>query len=109
MDKEKTCKVCGYVSNLGSVAQQHIIPKDVTKQANMPDSATVNLCCNCHFELYTWYRMKVTDIAYDPDTKRFQTKSWEEKVKDYESAFNEFRKYKDEQRKPTKEGKQSML
>jgi hypothetical protein len=104
-DVRGACKVCGYVSNLGAVAQHHIIPKDVTKQAGMPESATVNLCCNCHFELYTWYRTKVTDMVYDPETKRFRYKSWDEKVKDYESAFNEFRKYKDEQKKSVRESK----
>jgi len=79
-DVRGACKVCGYVSHLGAVAQHHIIPRDVTKQAGMPESATVNLCCNCHFELY-------------------------EKIKDYESAFNEFRKYRDEQKKSVRESK----
>jgi hypothetical protein len=104
-DVRGACKVCGYVSHLGAVAQHHIIPKDVTKQAGMPESATVNLCCNCHFELYTWYRTKVTDMVYDPETKRFRDKPWDEKVKDYESAFNEFRKYKHEQKKSVRESK----
>jgi len=43
--------------------------------------------------------MKVANVAYDPDTKRFRDKSWDEKVRDYEAAFNSFNKYKSEQRK----------
>ena len=99
MDIEESCKVCGYVSHLGAVAQHHLIPNSITKQAGMPEPAMTSLCCNCHLELHTWYRTKVMDMVYDPETKRFRAKSWDEKVKDYESAFNEFRKYKDEQRK----------
>jgi len=104
-DARGVCKVCGYVSHLGAVAQHHIIPKDVTQEAKMPESATVNLCCNCHSELYTWYKTKVTDVVYDTETKRFKGKPWEERVKDYEHAFNEFKKYKDEQKKSASESK----
>ena len=98
-DTKETCEVCGYVSHLGAVAQHHLIPKSVTQQAGMPDSPTVNLCNNCHFELHNWYRMKLTDLLYDPRAKQFRNKSWEEKVKGYESAFRAFKKYKHEQRK----------
>ncbi|MBA7702465.1 hypothetical protein ES703_111233 [subsurface metagenome] len=65
----------------------------------MPESATMSLCCNCHYELHAWYRMKVTNMSYDPDIKRFRDKSWDENVGDYEAAFNSFNKYKNEQRK----------
>ena len=98
-DIKEACEVCGYVSHLGAVAQHHLIPKDVTEQAGMPKSETVSLCCNCHFELYGWYRMKVADMVYDTATKRFGAKSWDEKVKDYKFAFKAFREYKDKQRK----------
>jgi len=99
IDKEETCVVCGYVSHLGVVAQHHLIPESVTKEAGIPESVTMSLCSNCHYELHAWCRMKVTSMTYDPDTKRFRDKPWEEKVKDYESAFVSFKKYKDEQRK----------
>ena len=99
MDIKETCEVCRCVSNLGAVAPHHLIPKSVTKQAGVPESAAISLCGNCHFELHTWYRTKVTDMVYDPKTKRFRAKSWDEKVRDYESAFKGFKKYKDEQRK----------
>ncbi len=99
MDTEEACQVCGYVSNLGAVAPHHLIPKSVTQQAGAPESRTVGLCCNCHFELHAWYKLKVADVAYDTKTKRFRPKSWDEKVKDYESAFKDFKKYMHEQRK----------
>ena len=99
MDIQKPCEICGYASQLGAVAQHRLIPEDVTKQAGMPKSKTVSLCCNCHFELDAWYRKKVSDEVYDPKNKRFREKSWEEQVKDYESAFSEFKKYKGEPRK----------
>ncbi len=98
MGKE-TCEFCGCRSELGTIEKHYIVPTKVTEQAGMPESAKISLCCNCHFELHTWYRTKVMDMVYDPETKRFRAKSWDEEVKDYESAFNEFRKYKDEQRK----------
>ncbi len=99
MDVGETCEACGYISHLGAVAHHHLIPQSVTEQAGMSKSETVRLCCNCHFELQTWYRMKVADMVYDPGTQRFRDKSWEEKVKDYKFAFNAFREYKNEQGK----------
>jgi len=92
------CELCGYTSNLGAVTQHGLIPRDVTRQAGVPDYRTINLCCNCHFELQTWYKTKIADTVYDPVAKRFGDKSWEERVKDYESAYKEFWKYKEEQK-----------
>lgn len=46
-----------------------------------------------------WYSTKVMDMAYDPATKRFRAKSSLEMVKEYQSAFNSFAKYKSEQKK----------
>ena len=103
MDREKSCEVCGHVSHLGAVAPHHIIPKNVTKQAGMPESNTVNLCNNCHLELHAWYRMKVDEIGYDSKAKRFKAKPRNERIKDYESAFRSFKNYKDEQRKKQEE------
>ena len=99
VDREEACAVCRYVSNLEAVALHHLIPKSVTEEAGVPESATVNLCRNCHYELHSWYRAKVSDVAYDPDTKRFRDRSWDEVAKDYESAFNSFKKYKSEQKR----------
>ena len=98
-DRGGACAVCGYVSNLGAVVRHHLIPRGVTREAGMPDSAAMNLCCNCHYELNSWYEAKVSGVAYDPAIKRFRGKSWDEVTKDYESAFNSFRKYKQERRR----------
>ncbi len=99
VDREETCAVCRYVSNLEAVAPHHLIPRSVTEEAGVPESATVNLCRNCHYELHSWYGVKVSNVTYDPDTKRFRDKSWGEMARDYKSAFNSFKKYKSEQRK----------
>jgi len=98
VNREDICVVCGYVSNLGAVAQHHLIPKSVTREAGVPESEIMNLCCNCHYELHGWCGMRVVDVTYDPDTKRFRDKTWDEVTKDYESALNSFKKYKHEQR-----------
>ena len=99
MDVANTCEVCGYTSNLGAVAKHYPIPKSVTEQADTPDYVTVSLCCNCHFELNTWYKMKVLDMVYDAGTKKISDVSWDKKVKEYNAAFRNFKKYIDEQRK----------
>ena len=94
VDTAEACKVCGYVSYLGAVARHHLIPRSVTEQAGMPKSETVSLCCNCHFELHTWYKTKIVDMVYDTETKRFRAKLWDEQVNDYKSAFRSFMNYK---------------
>ncbi|MFC1928539.1 hypothetical protein ACFLWC_01480 [Chloroflexota bacterium] len=99
MDVGKTCEACGYVSHLGAVARHHLIPESVTEQAGMSESAKVSLCCNCHFELHAWYKIKIADMVYDTASKQFRPKSWDERVKEYDSAFRAFKKYKGEQGK----------
>ena len=96
--RKETCHICGHVPRPMAIEQHHIVPTEVTKQAGMPESATVRLCRNCHREVHTWYSMKVTDIAYDLEAKRFKTKSWQERVKDYEFVFKAFVKYKEQQK-----------
>ena len=101
MEKE-TCEVCGYESDLGAIESHHIVPTQVTEEAAMPRSQTVKLCCNCHREVDTWYRAKVTHMAYDPVTKQFRAKSYPEMVKEYQSAFDSFVKYKKTRKKRIK-------
>ena len=91
---EETCDLCGYVSQLQAAEIHHTVPKEVTEQAGLRDSATVRLCSNCHREVLTWYSAKVSSIAYDPITKRFRARSWLEMTNEYQSAFNSFAKYK---------------
>ena len=99
MDVKEACEICGYVSDLGTISQHHVIPKIITERAGIPEPVMISLCPNCHFELNAWYKTKVTDIVYDPETKRFRSLSWDEMIKEHRSAFNDFRKYKDKQRK----------
>jgi len=98
MGKE-TCELCGYRSQLGAIEKHYIVPKELTSQAGVPDSATVTLCSNCHREVHTWYSKKVFDMAYAPTTKRFRPKSLVEMVKEYEAAYRIFDKYKKGQQK----------
>ncbi len=97
--KKKSCEVCGYESDLAAIENHHIIPTEVTEEAGMPRSRTVRLCCNCRREVDTWYRARVAPMAYDSATKRFRTKSYSEMVKEYQSAFDSFMKYKKASRK----------
>lgn len=90
----ETCELCEYVSQLGAIEAHHIVPKELTSQAGMPDSATVALCSNCHREVHTWYSKKVFDMTYDTITKRFRSRSVVEMVKEYEAAYRVFAEYK---------------
>ena len=102
MEKE-VCEICGGVTRPGAMEQHHIVPTQVTEQADMTESATASLCGNCHREVHTWYSRNVTDAAYDPEIKRFKTKLWYERAKEYESAFRNFAEYKKQQRQTGQE------
>ena len=95
----ETCELCGYVSQLWALETHHIVPKELTSEAGMPDSATVTLCSNCHREVHAWYSKTVFDMTYDPATKQFRTKSLVEMVKEHEAAYRVFAQYKTGQRK----------
>ena len=96
---EETCKLCGHVGQLWAIETHHIVPKELTSQAEIPDSASVPLCSSCHREVHTWYSKKVFDMTYDTMTKRFKPKSLAEVVKEYEAAYRLFAEYKKLQRK----------
>ena len=90
----ETCELCGYMDELWAIEPHHIVPKELTSKAGMPDSATVTLCSNCHREVHTWYSKKVFNMTYDPAVKRFRPKSLVEMVKEYETAYRIFAEYK---------------
>jgi len=96
---EETCELCGYRSQLGAVEKHHIIPNNITEQAEMPKSQTLRMCCNCHRELDTWYSAKVTEMVYDTNMQRFRTKTSVEMVEEYQSVFNGFVAYKKKRKK----------
>ena len=95
---KKTCELCGYESEPGHLVTHHIVPEETTRQAGMPDSATVVLCGNCYTEVHDWYTKKVFSMVYDPETKRFRPRSPAEMVKEYEAAYRVFAEYKRGQR-----------
>ena len=95
----ETCKLCGCVSQLWAIETHHIVPKELTSQAEIPPSATVTLCSNCHREVHAWYSKRIFDMTYDTMAKRFKPRSLVEMVKEYEAAYKAFAEYKTRQRK----------
>ena len=92
--RKDTCEVCGFKSDLGIIESHHIVPTEVTEEADISESQSLSLCCNCHREVHTWYSANVTDITYDSKTKRFRKKSSLEMVKEYQDVFKGFVDYK---------------
>jgi len=90
----ETCELCGYQGQPGTLEIHHIVPRELTAGAEMPDSATVKLCPRCHHEVHDWYEQKVFDKTYDTMTKRFQIKSPAAMAKEYEIAYRLFATYK---------------
>lgn len=90
----KKCELCGDTSQPEAAETHYIVPKELTSQAEIPDSATVSLCINCRRETHEWYAKKVFDMTYDPGAKRFRAKSSTEMVKEYEIAYRAFAEYK---------------
>lgn len=95
---EAVCELCGNTSQPDATEIHHIVPLEVTEQAGMPGSATTILCCNCHQAVHDWYAKNISDMAYDPYTKRFAPKPLVEMAKEYEAAYRVFAQYKKGQR-----------
>ena len=93
MRKQK-CEICGTRIEPGYIERHHIVPTQVTEQAGLPESQTLELCSDCHREVHARYSANVSEMAYDLQTKQFRTKSGVELVKEYHSALNSFIKYK---------------
>ncbi len=92
--REDTCELCGYRSNLGAIDKRYIVPIELTEQAGVARSQIFRLCQNCNKELDIWYSSKIVRTSYDASEKRFTPKSTIETVKEYQSAFKAFIKYK---------------
>ena len=97
--EQESCKVCGYRSQLGAIEKHHIVPTEVTEQAGLPASQIIRVCCNCHREVHTWCSIRVSNMAYDPRSKRFRAKAWLEIVEEWRSAYQSFVTYKREYQK----------
>ena len=91
---DETCEVCGYHSKFGAVGKHHVIPNEVTQQAGLSEVHTIRMCCNCRWELDTWYSARVAKLVYDTKTQRFRDRTWREVIEEYQSVFNGFVNYK---------------
>jgi len=67
----------------------------------MPPSEPVQMCCNCQKELQHWYSIKVNDMIYDSKTQEIRYRTPAEKIKEYQSVFKGFIRYKEGQEKTT--------
>jgi 5-methylcytosine-specific restriction endonuclease McrA len=88
------CKVCNKTVDSDDMEEHHIVPRDITDEAGIPESQTVRLCTECHQEVHNWYTARVRHTEYDPDTRRFRSKSYLEMVSEYQAAFSAFVNYK---------------
>ena len=86
--------VCRHKMEPGSARKHDIIPEVFTELCGISDSGSVILCVNCYKEVHDWYLRRVYNLTYDYETKRFKYKSPKEMVKEYQSAFRSFVKYK---------------
>lgn len=98
MRKEK-CELCANRIEPRYIERCHVVPTQVTEQTGLLESQILRLCSHCHREIQEWYSAQVSDMIYDPNTGRFRNRSCFEMVKEYESAFNSFMKYRVKQPK----------
>ena len=94
---KETCKVCNNVVDPDAIEVHHIVPRDVTNDAGIPESQTIRLCADCHEAVHTWYTARVRHTEYDSDSRRFRNKSYLEMVGEYQSAFSTFVNYRSAQ------------
>ena len=96
--EEGICALCGYQNRTGLIQKYPAVPADITREAGLVKPKTLLMCNNCHLELTAWYSARVTDVFYDPATKRFEGKPCSQMVNEYQSAFGSFVKYKKRQK-----------
>ena len=89
-----SCDVCGRPINLGTAHIRLIVPKEITKQAHLPDSRKVALCSQCDSELNRWFANNVSNTVYEPETKRFERKSPVKMVREYAISYQAFANHK---------------
>ena len=92
--RKDTCDLCGREIEPETVVIHSFVPRNVTKQAGMSDSGTATLCINCHKEVDDWYLKRVSTETYDWRSKQFKPKLPAEMVKEYETSYKVFVKYK---------------
>jgi hypothetical protein len=89
-----TCDICGRKIEPETRTLHRIVPKSTIQGAELPDPGIVPLCLDCGNGLHSWYRDRVSDSTYDKRIKHFRPKSPDEMVKEYETAYQAYVKYK---------------
>ncbi len=92
--RKETCYICRHGIKREDVRKHRIVPKVFIELCGIVDSGAITLCINCYNEVSDWYIKRVYGLTYDTGTKGFRYKSPNEMVKEYQSAFDSFVKYK---------------
>ena len=88
------CEFCKCILHENNSILHHIVPEEIAKQAGLHDLKTVRLCLHCCNEVMAWYNERVSSNTYDWMAKHFVPKSAIEMVKEYETAYEAFIKYR---------------
>jgi uncharacterized protein with PIN domain len=88
------CQLCGSEVDSQSIEKHYVVPKEVMEQARIRRAKIARLCPKCNAELRNWYNAKIANTTYDTQIKQFRQKLPAEMVKEYESAYNRFARYK---------------
>ena len=97
--ERKACELCGGEVELKAIEKHYVVPKEIMEQAGRLRLKIVRLCPTCHEELLRWYSANIADMTYDTKMKRFRGRSPIEMVKEYETAYQQFTRYKKEQQR----------
>ena len=93
-----SCQLCGEDVDSGSIQKHYVVPKEIMEQARMKRARIIRVCPTCGNELQNWYDAKVDKNTFDAQIKRFRERLPAEMVKEYESAYNRFARFKKTQR-----------
>jgi len=88
------CEGCGREIEPRNAVRKHIIPDEVAESFGIPDTRPIILCSKCSTQLYDWYHKRVSTAVYDDKIQQFRARTPAEILKEYESVFNSFVKYK---------------
>ena len=94
MTGKYTCELCGQEARPDTLENHPIVPGEIIEQAGVQGPGTVKLCVNCRRELDRWYSKKVSSMTYDESRRGFREKTPPEMVREYETAYRLFARYK---------------
>ena len=93
------CALCGHLARHETLKKHYVVPIELTRKAGMPDATAVYLCDDCYTEINTWYASNVSTLIYKPESKRFESKSVIELVREYENVYRAFAEYRKQRQK----------